>query len=76
VFINSNNLTHLDDWLNNLQAIMLPFALIPLLKFVYTDKVMGKDFNINGWSFWVAVLFGVVLFVMNFVTVFQTMQGI
>ena len=71
-FLSPDNLTNMDNILNDLQAIMLPFALIPLLKFVYSDKIMGDDFRINSWGFYIAAAFGFVLFVANFATLFTT----
>ena len=47
VFMNADNLTNLDNILNVSQAVLLPFALIPLLKFVGSKKVMG-DFALEG----------------------------
>ena len=42
VFLNAENLTNLDNVLNVLQAVLLPFALIPLLKFVGSEEIMGE----------------------------------
>ena len=36
-FLDAENLTNLDNILNVLQAVLLPFALIPLLKFVGSE---------------------------------------
>lgn len=68
-FLNQDNLTSMDNWLNNLQAIMLPFAIIPLLKFVHANEIMGK-FDLKGFPFWFAAICGFVLFVANFVPLF------
>ena len=33
---------NLGEWLNVAQSIMLPFALLPLLRFVCNKRIMGK----------------------------------
>ena len=55
--------------MNVLQSVQLPFALVPLIKFVGSDLIM-KEFAISPCSFWFATLFGVALFALNFYTVF------
>lgn len=73
-FFNANNVTNLDDFLNIFQAIMLPFALIPLLKFVGSEDIMG-DFAIKGCALWFAIIFGVALYVLNFALLFVNSDG-
>lgn len=73
-FLNKDNLTNMDNLLNILQSVILPFALVPLLKFIGHDKVMG-DFAIKGWAWYFASLFGVCLFSFNFVVLFTDVPG-
>ncbi|MCH98514.1 metal transporter Nramp2-like, partial [Trifolium medium] len=40
-FITEGSLDTLNEWLNVLQAIQIPFALIPLLTLVSKQEVMG-----------------------------------
>ena len=40
-FLNDDSLLNLDTALNILQSIQLPFALVPLIKFVSNEKIMG-----------------------------------
>jgi len=44
-----NNLDSLDEWLNVLQSVQLPFALLPVLYFTSDEKIMGVFTN----SLWV-----------------------
>ncbi|KAF4730866.1 hypothetical protein FOZ62_030693, partial [Perkinsus olseni] len=48
-------------WLNILQSIQLPFALLPLLHFAMSKKVMGT-FAVNRW--WKAVLWLVAILIL------------
>ena len=72
--MNKDNLTNMDNLLNIQQSIILPFALVPLLKFVGSEKVMG-DFAVKGCSWYFATLFGFCLFSFNFVVLFQDVSG-
>ena len=56
--------------MNVFQAVLLPFSLIPLLKFVGSPKIMG-DFAIPSKPLWFATIFGVALYSMNFVLLFE-----
>lgn len=69
-FIDKTELTNLDNILNVFQAVLLPFALIPLLKFVGNADVMG-EFAIPKKAYYFAVIFGFSLYVMNFVLLFE-----
>lgn len=40
-----NTSDSVDEWLNILQSVQLPFALLPLLYFTNSEKVMGKFKN-------------------------------
>ena len=59
----------MDNFLNVLQSIQLPFALIPVIKFVGDKKIMG-DFAVSKGQIIFSTFFGVFLFLMNFVVVF------
>ena len=54
-----------DNWLNILQSIQLPFALIPLLKFTSCENIMGEFVN-QRWLIWLTGVISVVLIIMNF----------
>lgn len=53
-----------DTYLNILQSIQLPFALIPLIKFTSSPKVMGRFTN-NKCAMYFAIIMGVILFLIN-----------
>lgn len=72
--MNEQNLTNMDNLLNILQSVILPFALVPLLKFIGNEKIMG-DFAITGWPWYFATFFGLVLFSFNFVVLFTDISG-
>ena len=46
--LNRDQLTGMDIYLNILQSVQLPFALIPLIKFVGSPKIMGS-FALPKW---------------------------
>eukprot|EP00163_Fabomonas_tropica_P032875 TRINITY_DN8424_c0_g1_i1.p1 TRINITY_DN8424_c0_g1~~TRINITY_DN8424_c0_g1_i1.p1 ORF type:complete len:419 (+),score=45.21 TRINITY_DN8424_c0_g1_i1:667-1923(+) len=57
----TKDLDVLNEWLNVLQSVQLPFALVPLLKFTGSAMVMGAAFrtrayNTVGWILAVLVL--------------------
>jgi Mn2+/Fe2+ NRAMP family transporter len=62
--LNQDALTNMDVLLNVLQSFQLPFALIPLIKFVSNEKIM-LEFCISNTQFWFATLFGIALFCSN-----------
>lgn len=68
-FFEREQLTNLDSGLNILQSIQLPFALIPLIKFVTSPKIMGA-FTISKPNAAFAILFGMCLFAFNIREVF------
>ena len=47
-FFNPDTLTNMDSALNILQSVQLPFALVPLIKFVADTKIMGP-FALPRW---------------------------
>jgi NRAMP (natural resistance-associated macrophage protein)-like metal ion transporter len=68
-FVDPATLTgSLDTYLNILQSVQLPFALVPLIKFVGSEKIMG-EFVLPKWQIYFASIFGVFLFSMNFVII-------
>ena len=69
-FVSPDTLTGMDDYLNILQALQLPFALVPLIKFVGNKKIMG-DFAVSKWQIGIASFLGTSLFLMNFVLIFK-----
>eukprot|EP01113_Clastostelium_recurvatum_P025864 TRINITY_DN3107_c0_g1_i6.p1 TRINITY_DN3107_c0_g1~~TRINITY_DN3107_c0_g1_i6.p1 ORF type:complete len:503 (+),score=82.94 TRINITY_DN3107_c0_g1_i6:313-1821(+) len=44
------NLDALDEWLNVLQSVQLPFALLPLLYLTSDEITMGSYFVSSGWT--------------------------
>lgn len=69
-FLNDENLLKLDYLLNILQAVLLPFALIPLLKFVGSPEIMGEH-ALSRKAHLCLILFGFALFLMNFLLLFE-----
>ena len=59
-----HNYSELDTALNILQSIQLPFALIPLIKFTSSEKIMGSFAN-KKWVTYLAIFFGILLFIAN-----------
>ena len=51
--------------------MQLPFALVPLIKFVSSEKIMG-EFVVPKYQIAFASAFGFLLFIMNFVMIFST----
>ncbi|KAK9805646.1 hypothetical protein WJX72_009884 [[Myrmecia] bisecta] len=51
--LSGSQLDALNQWLNVLQSIQLPFALIPVLAMTSSERVMGKAFA-NSRGIWVA----------------------
>ena len=64
--VSSSALTRLDIGLNILQSVQLPFAIVPLIKFVGNEKIMGS-FVLPRKQILFASTFGLFLFSMNFV---------
>ena len=62
---NSTAADVLDEWLNILQSVQLPFALLPVLQFTSSRRIMGEWRNT---PFWQAVCWGlaVLVIVSNF----------
>ncbi|KAG0605944.1 hypothetical protein M758_9G100500 [Ceratodon purpureus] len=71
-----NELDNLSEWLNVLQSIQLPFALIPLLCLVSNTRVMGvfvigKVMKVIAWS--IALLVMAINMYLLFVSIFGTL---
>ena len=68
-FLSTTMLDDMDTYLNILQSVQLPFALIPLVKFSCDQKVMGQ-FALTKCETYFASIFGVFLFILNFFVIF------
>jgi hypothetical protein len=69
---NSSSSTALDElnqWLNLLQSVQLPFALIPVLAFNASEALMGKKFANSGLMVAVTVLISLLVMLVNVVGV-------
>lgn len=62
----------LDEWLNVLQSIQLPFALVPLLHFTSSRRYMGKFKNQN-WVTACCWLISAALIALNLFLVSQSL---
>jgi len=69
-FLGSEDLANLDNWLNILQSVQLPFALVPLIKFAHDQNIM-REFAIGKTQYYIATGFGIALFISNFIIVFD-----
>lgn len=69
-FLQTATIKNMDNALNILQSIQLPFALVPLIKFCCNEKIMGR-WTLPKWQFWVATVFATALFFSNFVILFN-----
>ena len=69
-FLNKDQLVNVDTWLNILQSVQLPFALIPTLKFVSDTNILGQ-FALPKWQLYFASFMGVGLFMGNFAILFD-----
>ena len=67
-FFNVATLDSMDNALNILQSIQLPFALVPLIKFVSDRQILGP-FTLPPWQKWFSTIFGCSLFLMNFIII-------
>lgn len=63
----------LDEWLNVLQSIQLPFALLPLLHFTSRREIMGDEFKNGFWLNTVGWLAAILVFVINAFLVYRTL---
>lgn len=68
-FLGQSTLIEMDTWLNILQSVQLPFALVPLIKFA-SDRNILNEFAIGPCQTAFAAALGVALFLMNFVIIF------
>lgn len=74
-FMNQDSLLGMDTFLNILQSVQLPFALVPLIKFVSNKKIMGI-FAISRFQTILATILGLSLFSMNFVVMIKGLDDI
>ena len=72
-FFNADFLTKMDTFLNILQSVQLPFALVPLIKFVSSDLIL-KEFAISKTQTTFATILGVSLSLMNFYVIFADVK--
>lgn len=70
-----DKLTGMNDYLNALMVIQLPFAILPTLTFSSSKLVMGK-FSNNNFNKITATLLSLVVVVINVYFVIQTVIGI
>ena len=63
-FLGPAYLAKLNNWLNILQSVQLPFALVPLVKFAHDQNVI-REFAIGKTQYYVATGFGIALFISN-----------
>ena len=59
IFSDINHLTGLNDLLNVLQSLQLPFALIPVLHFASMNSLMGEFVNNLAWK----IIGGIIAFI-------------
>mmetsp|Transcript_2305 Transcript_2305/g.3946 ORF Transcript_2305/g.3946 Transcript_2305/m.3946 type:complete len:290 (-) Transcript_2305:169-1038(-) len=69
-FLNKDSLTQIDSYLNVLQSVQLPFALVPLVKFASSPLIMNQ-FQISSRQTIFASGFGSLLFLLNFFIIFS-----
>jgi len=55
----------LDDNLNILQSIQLPFAIIPLVTIASNKKIMGEDFVLSKFYSYLIWTIGIILMILN-----------
>lgn len=70
-----DKLTGMNDYLNALMVIQLPFAILPTLTFSSSKLVMGK-FSNNTFNMVTATLLSVIVIFINIYFVVQTVIGI
>lgn len=63
----------LDEWLNILQSVQLPFALLPVLHFTSSRRVMGQFCNTSAWNL-VCWFLAVLVMIANVYLVVSTIQ--
>jgi len=56
--------------LNRLQSSQLLFAIIPMMKFVSSDVVMGIEFSISKYNYWLGIVISIILFISNSIIIF------
>lgn len=66
-----DNFDDVDNYLNILQSIQLPFALVPLLKFTSSEMIMGR-FKNSKFAMIFSVIMAIGLFIVNAVGLIPT----
>jgi len=59
------------EFLNVLQSVQLPFALIPVLRFTSNADIMGDEFVNGSWRAWIGRTLATLALVANFALVLQ-----
>lgn len=65
----------MDEFLNVLQSIQLPFALLPVLVFTSSPRIMGASFANTFWTVAVGWALGVVVCVINLYLIAVNLEG-
>eukprot|EP00039_Didymoeca_costata_P030075 m.27782 g.27782 ORF g.27782 m.27782 type:complete len:531 (-) comp7937_c0_seq2:74-1666(-) len=70
VFTNPRDLGNLNEWMNVLQSVQLPFAMLPLMHFTSRSSIMGEF--VNGWiTTSAAWIFSVAIIAINLFQVYD-----
>ena len=72
---NMSKLSHMNDILNILQSIILPFALLPIIQFTNDKKIMGS-FKTPKWVLIVVWMLAFLVLGINVYLVVQTVIGL
>eukprot|EP00696_Hemimastix_kukwesjijk_P011599 gnl/Hemi2/2454_TR870_c0_g1_i1.p1 gnl/Hemi2/2454_TR870_c0_g1~~gnl/Hemi2/2454_TR870_c0_g1_i1.p1 ORF type:complete len:519 (+),score=165.36 gnl/Hemi2/2454_TR870_c0_g1_i1:115-1671(+) len=72
--IAQQDLDALDEWLNVLQSVQLPFALLPLLRFVSSKTIMGEEFVLHSAYQALAWVLGLMVMAFNIYLVWNFQQ--
>jgi len=71
----TESIDELDGWINILQAIQLPFALIPLIKFTSSGSIM-KDFKNHPFITGFTMVVSIIIICVNLGTVVPTLLSL
>ncbi|CAI5448125.1 unnamed protein product [Caenorhabditis angaria] len=69
-----DNVSSLNDFLNSLQLIQLPFALIPVLTFVSDRRVMF-NYRLESISKYISILISIIILAVNFIFLYSWIGG-
>lgn len=70
---NQELFNNFNEWLNILQSVQLPFAMLPLLHLTSKTRIMGRFRSSTGMMYFNFFL-ALIVFVGNFVLIFQFIQ--